>query len=80
MQIVNRGLLFCPLNRDLMLLRGTLLFYNHSFLDALVEFDAVIDIEKKSKEPKAYSYLCRGRCHACLSLFFEAMQDFDTAI
>ena len=42
-----------------------------------MNLDAVIDIED---EPTAKHYLARGRCHACLSMFQEAIDDLSKAI
>ncbi len=60
-----------------MYLRGLLLFYLHNFYEALIDLDAVIDMEE---EPTAKYYLARGRCHACLSMFQEAISDLTKAI
>ena len=43
----------------------------------MIDLDAVIDMEE---EPTAKYYLARGRCHACLSMFQEAISDLTKAI
>jgi tetratricopeptide (TPR) repeat protein len=43
----------------------------------LIDLDAAIDIDE---EPSAKLYLARGRCHACLSMFQEAINDLTKAI
>jgi tetratricopeptide (TPR) repeat protein len=55
----------------------------HDFYDALVDIDAVIDIERAAsgeEEPNATDLLQKGRCHACLSMFKEAIDDFTKVI
>lgn len=49
-----------------MYLRGLTLYYMHAFYEALIDLDAVIDMDE---DPTAKHYLARGRCHACLSMF-----------
>ena len=49
----------------------------HSFYEALIDLDAVIDMDD---DPTAKHYLARGRCHACLSMFQEAIADLSKAI
>jgi tetratricopeptide (TPR) repeat protein len=64
--ILDRALAKTPKDYTLLYLRGLLLFYMHNFYDALIDLDAVIDLEE---EPTAKHYVARGRCHACLSMF-----------
>ena len=47
-------------------MRGLILYYQHSFYEALIDLDASIDLDE---EPAAKLYVARGRCHACLSMF-----------
>lgn len=49
----------------------------HNFYEALIDLDTVIDLED---EPTAKHYVARGRCHACLSMFQEAIADLSKAI
>ena len=49
----------------------------HNFYEALIDLDAVIDLEE---EAVAKHYVARGRCHACLSMFQEAIADLSKAI
>lgn len=63
--------------------RSTLLFYLHNFYEALCDVDAAIDLERASsgeEEPNAEVLLHKGRCHACLSMFKEAISDFTKVI
>jgi tetratricopeptide (TPR) repeat protein len=64
--IIDRALDQHPKDLSLLFLRGLILFYMHSFYEALIDLDSVIDMEE---EPTAKQYLARGRCHACLSMF-----------
>jgi hypothetical protein len=43
----------------------------------LIDLDAVIDLDE---DPQAKHYIARGRCHACLSMFQEAIADLTKAI
>ena len=65
-QMIDRALEKSPKDPNLLYLRGLILFYMHNFYDALIDLDAVVDLED---EPNARHYLARGRCHACLSMF-----------
>ena len=81
--IVNKGLAFSPRDRNLLLARSTLSFYLHNFYEALCDVDAAIDLERASSgedEPNATDLLHKGRCHACLSMFKEAITDFTKVI
>jgi len=81
--IVNKGLAFSPRDRNLLLARSTLNFYLHNFYEALCDVDAAIDLERASSgedEPNATDLLHKGRCHACLSMFKEAITDFTKVI
>lgn len=49
----------------------------HSFYEALIDLDAAIDLDD---EAGAKLFLARGRCHACLSMFQEAISDLTKAI
>ena len=60
-----------------MYFRGILNFALHGFYDAITDFETVIE---KSEETNAKYYLARGRCHACLSMFKEAITDLSIAI
>lgn len=64
--IIDRALIKNPKDSNLLYLRGLILFYMHSFYEALIDLDAAIDIDE---EASAKLYLARGRCHACLSMF-----------
>ena len=64
--ILDRALEKTPKDLNLLYLRGLLLFYLHNFYEALIDLDTVIDLEE---EPTAKSFVARGRCHACLSMF-----------
>ena len=75
--IIDRALDKCPKDLNLLYLRGLLLFYTHNFYEALIDLDAVIDLEE---EATAKHYVARGRCHACLSMFQEAIADLSKAI
>ena len=75
--ILDRALEKNPKDINLMYLRGLLLYYTHSFYEALIDLDAVIDLDE---EPTAKYYAARGRCHACLSMFQEAISDLTKAI
>jgi len=55
-----------PKDPSLLFLRGLIQFYLHQFYEALIDLDAVIDLED---DPSARQFLARGRCHACLSMF-----------
>mmetsp|Transcript_16547 Transcript_16547/g.11873 ORF Transcript_16547/g.11873 Transcript_16547/m.11873 type:complete len:105 (-) Transcript_16547:424-738(-) len=66
-----------PKDPSLLFLRGLILFYLHYFYEALIDLDAVVDLED---DPAARHYLARGRCHACLSMFQEAISDLSKAI
>ncbi len=76
-EIMDRALLKHPKDTSLLYFRGIILFYLHLFYEALIDLDAVIDIED---EPTAKQYLARGRCHACLSMFQEAIHDLTKAL
>jgi tetratricopeptide (TPR) repeat protein len=76
-EMIDKALLKSPKDPNLLYLRGLILFYMHSFYEALIDLDAVIDLEE---EPNAKHYLARGRCHACLSMFQEAINDLAKAI
>ena len=83
LKILNKGLAFAPKDRNLLLTRSTILFYTHDFYDSLCDIDAVIDIERAAsgeEEPNATDLLQKGRCHACLSMFKEAIEDFTKVI
>ena len=83
LSIINKGLAFAPKDRNLLITRSYILFYLHSFYNALCDIDAVIDIERASsgeEEPNAIDLLHKGRCHACLSMFKEAINDFSKVI
>jgi len=75
--ILDKALEIHPRDTGLLYLRGLLLFYAHSFYEALVDLDAVIDLEE---DPTPKQYLARGRCHACLSMFQDAIADLGKAI
>ena len=64
--ILDRALKMSPKDLNLLYLRGLLLFYMHHFYEALIDLDAVIDMDE---EPTAKHFVARGRCHACLSMF-----------
>jgi tetratricopeptide (TPR) repeat protein len=64
--ILDRALKIAPKDLNLLYLRGLLLFYMHHFYEALIDLDAVIDLDE---EPTAKHFVARGRCHACLSMF-----------
>jgi len=58
-------------------------FYQHDFFAALCDIEAVIEIERAAsgeEEPSAADLLHRGRCHACLSMFKEAIADFNKVV
>lgn len=74
---MDRALEQSPRDINLLYLRGLLLYYCHSFYEALIDLDAVIDLDE---EPTAKHYVARGRCHACLSMFQEAISDLTRAI
>ena len=81
--ILQKGLNFSPRDRNLLLTRSHLFFYQHKFFEALVDIEAVIEIERTSsgeEEPNATDLLHQGRCHACLSMFKEAIADFSKVI
>lgn len=83
LKILNHGLSFAPKDRNLLLTRSAVLYYTHDFYDALCDIDAVIDIERAAsgeEEPNATDLLQKGRCHACLSMFKEAIEDFTKVI
>ena len=74
---------FAPRDRNLLITRSTLYFYLHNFYEALCDIDAAIDLERASSgedEPNATDLLHKGRCHACLSMFKEAIGDFTKVI
>lgn len=75
--ILDRALGKNPKDLNLLYLRGILQFYLHHFYEALVDLDAVVDMDE---EPTAKHYVARGRCHACLSMFQEAIADLTKAI
>ncbi len=76
-EIMDRALVKNPKDTNLLYLRGLILYYCHQFYDALIDLDSVIDLDE---EPQAKHYLARGRCHACLSMFQEAIKDLTRAI
>lgn len=81
--ILNQALVFAPRDRNLLLTRSYVLFYLHLFYESLCDIDAVIDLERASsgeEEPNASDLLQKGRCHACLSMFKEAITDFSKVI
>lgn len=83
LKIIGAGLAFAPRDRHLLLSRSHLQFYQHKFFEALVDIEAVIEIERASsgeEEPNATDLLHKGRCHACLSMFKEAISDFSKVI
>lgn len=65
-ELMDKALEKSPKDPTLLYLRGLILFYLHQFYEALIDLDAVIDIEE---DPSAKQYLARGKCHACLSMF-----------
>ncbi len=75
--IIDRALEKNPKEPNLLYLRGLILYYCHSFYEGLIDLDAVLDLDE---EPQAKQYLARGRCHACLSMFQEAIKDLSKAI
>ena len=81
--ILNQALIYAPRDRNLLLTRSYVLFYLHQFYESLCDIDAVIDLERASsgeEEPNASDLLQKGRCHACLSMFKEAISDFTKVI
>ena len=83
MTIINTGLEYNPTDRNLLLTRSYILYYLHNFYEALCDIDAVIELERASsgeEEPNATDLLHKGRCHACLSMFKEAITDFTKVI
>lgn len=67
----------------MLLSRSYILYYFHNFYEALCDIDAVIELERASsgeEEPNATDLLHKGRCHACLSMFKEAIADFTKVI
>ena len=67
----------------MLLSRSYILFYLHNFYEALCDIDAVINLERESsgeEEPYPPDLLHKGRCHACLSMFKEAIADFTQVI
>ena len=83
LQILDQGVQKSPKDRNLLLTRSYIQFYRHNFLEALCDIDAVIEIERASsgeEEPNATDLLHKGRCHACLSMFKEAIADFTRVI
>ena len=67
----------CKTAPALYYVRGLLMFYMHSFYEALLDFDTAIE---RDDDPSAHYYLARGRCYACLSMLSEAMKDLSIAI
>lgn len=65
-EILDRAMVNSPKDINLLYLRGLLQFYMHNFYEALIDLDAVIDLDE---EPTAKHFVARGRCHACLSMF-----------
>ena len=61
----------------LLYMRGIVKFYLHMFYEALIDLDAVVEMDD---DPPAKHYLARGRCHSCLSMFQEAISDLSKAI
>ena len=83
LKIINTGLEFNPTDRNLLLTRSYIYYYFHNFYEALCDIDAVIELERASsgeEEPNATDLLHKGRCHACLSMFKEAIADFTKVI
>ena len=83
LEIIQRGLAFSSKDRNLLLTRSHIFYYQHSFYESLCDIEAVIEIERASsgeEEPNATDLLHRGRCHACLSMFKEAIMDFTKVI
>lgn len=83
MSIIEEGLKLAPKDKNLILVRSYIHFYRHHFFEALCDIEAVIEIERASsgeEEPNATDLLHRGRCHACLSMFKEAITDFNKVI
>ena len=76
-KILDKALQSAPNDSNLLYHRGLILYYQHYFYDALIDLDAVIDLDD---DPSAKFYLARGRCHACLSMFQEAISDLTKAI
>lgn len=82
-RIVNEGVSKAPKDRNLLLTRSFIQYYRHNFLEALIDIEAVIEIERAAsgeEEPNATDLLHKGRCHACLSMFKEAINDFSRVI
>ena len=70
-------------DKNLLLARSYLKYYQHNFYDALCDIESVIEIERAAsgeEEPSATDLLHKGRCHACLSMFKEAITDFNKVI
>lgn len=83
LQTINQALTLSPTDRTLLLVRSYIQFYLHNFYEALCDIDAVIELERASsgeEEPNATDLLHKGRCHACLSMFKEAIADFTRVI
>ena len=82
-KILNDGVKKATKDRNLLLARSIIQYYRHNFFEALCDIDAVIEIERASsgeEEPNATDLLHKGRCHACLSMFKEAIADFTRVI
>ena len=45
--IIDKALIKCPNDTSLLYLRGLLQFYSHNFYEALVDLDAVLDLEEE---------------------------------
>lgn len=75
--LMDKALEKSPRDPTLLYLRGLIQYYMHDFYEALIDLDAVIDIEE---DPTAKQYLARGKCHACLSMFQEAINDLTKAL
>lgn len=83
MKIIRDGLNVSPKDKTLILVRSYIQFYRHNFYEALCDIEQVIEIERASsgeEEPNATDLLHQGRCHACLSMFKEAIADFTKVI
>ena len=81
--IIQEALRVSPKDKTLILVRSYLQFYRHNFYEALCDIEQVIEIERASsgeEEPNASDLLHQGRCHACLSMFKEAIADFTKVI
>lgn len=83
LKIIREGLKTNKREKGLLLARSYIYFYQHMFFEALCDIETVIEIERSSsgeEEPNASDLLHRGRCFACLSMFKEAIADFNKVI